>query len=120
MMLHNDIVTYLVRVVEKVMGELSGVLKQETKQKIVIPILKTVLSLCVTTEFNWHLTKQNALDLLNNMRETEDEKIREIAREVCEKVVEHIDDSLFQETDFKSMIRNLLNDHPSKQLSTLN
>jgi hypothetical protein len=66
--------------------------------------LRTFINLCVTNEFNWHLTKNNALELLNSMRERDDEKIREIAREVCEKVVDHIDDSLLADSDFKILI----------------
>jgi hypothetical protein len=50
--------------------------------------------MCSTPEFHWHLTKYNALDLLNRMREKDDEKINDVAREVCEKVIDHIDDSL--------------------------
>ena len=61
-----------------------------------MPILKTFTYLCPTPEFHWHLTKYNALDLLNRMREKDDEKINEAARDVCEKVIDHIDDSLIE------------------------
>lgn len=49
--------------------------------------------MCQTTEFHWHLTKNNALDLINRLREKDDEKINDVAREVCEIVIDNIDDS---------------------------
>ena len=84
----------MVRVVDKAMNGLGQTSTVKIRRDLVIPILKTFIFLCVTPEFSWHLTKYNALDLLNSLRERDDEKIREIAREVCEKVVYHIDDSL--------------------------
>lgn len=44
----------------------------------------------------------NALDMLNAMRERDDERIRETAREVCEKINENIDENLMAETDLKN------------------
>lgn len=82
------------RAVDQAMNGLGAASSVKMRRDLVLPILKTFTFLCVTPEFNWHLTKYNALDLLNSLRERDDEKIREVAREVCEKLVDHIDDSL--------------------------
>lgn len=77
-----------------------------------MPILRTFIFLCSTPEFHWHLTKYNALDLLNRMREKDDEKINDVAREVCEKVIDHIDDSLLiADQDFHSEIESILHEN---------
>jgi len=60
-----------------------------TQRKLIIPILKIFISLCSTPQFHWHLSKYNALDLLNRIREQEDDYISDVAKEVCEKVIDH-------------------------------
>jgi hypothetical protein len=60
-----------------------------TQRKIIIPILRIFISLCSTPQFHWHLSKYNALDLLNLIREKDDDLISDIAKEVCEKVIDH-------------------------------
>jgi len=57
------------------------------------------------------LTNHNALELINSLRERDDEKIREVAREVCEKVVYQIDDNLLADVDFKGMIKQMYNEN---------
>jgi len=61
----------------------------ETQRKLIIPILRIFISLCSTPQFHWHLSKYNALDLLNRIREKEDDYISDVAKEVCEKVIDH-------------------------------
>lgn len=54
------------------------------------------------------------------MREKDDEKINEAAREVCEKVIDHIDDSLIEiDQDFHTEIEYILHENQTKQLKTL-
>jgi hypothetical protein len=60
-----------------------------TSRKLIIPILRIFISLCSTPQFHWHLSKYNALDLLNLIREKDDDLISDIAKEVCEKVIDH-------------------------------
>jgi len=60
-----------------------------TQRKLIIPILRIFISLCSTPQFHWHLSKYNALDLLNLIREKEDDLISDTAKEVCEKVIDH-------------------------------
>ena len=77
-----------------------------------MPILKTFNSLCSTKEFHWHLTKYEARDLLLEMKENKDEKIVELASEVCDNFY---DSSLMMvESDFTIEIESVLNEHPSK------
>jgi hypothetical protein len=64
----------------------------ETQRKIIIPILRIFISLCSTPTFHWHLSKYNALDLLNRIREKDDEFISDVAKDVCEKVIDHRDE----------------------------
>lgn len=46
------------------------------------------------------------------MREKDDEKINDVAREVCEKVIDHIDDSLLiADQDFQSEIESILHEN---------
>lgn len=66
----------------------------ETQRKIIIPILKIFISLCSTPQFHWHLSKYNALDLLNRIREKDDDYISDVAKEVCEKVIDHSHDGI--------------------------
>ena len=67
---------------------------QHKQRSIIIPILKTFICMCSTPEFHWNLHKYNAIELLTRMREKDDERINEVAKEVCEKVIDHIDDSM--------------------------
>jgi hypothetical protein len=62
-----------------------------TQRKLIIPILRIFISLCSTPQFHWHLSKYNALDLLNRIRENKnnDDYISDVAKEVCEKVIDH-------------------------------
>ena len=60
-----------------------------TQRKIIIPILRIFISLCSTPQFHWHLSKHNALDLLNNIREKDDDMISDMAKEVCEKIIDN-------------------------------
>jgi len=60
-----------------------------TQRKLIIPILRIFISLCSTPQFHWHLSKYNALDLLNLIREKDDDQIADAAKEVCEKVIDH-------------------------------
>jgi len=78
-------------VAEKAKDEKFAVNQQKNRQDLILPILKTFLYLCMTAEFNWHLTKYNALELLNRLRQNEDDKIPELASQVCEKVVQQLD-----------------------------
>lgn len=68
--------------------------------------------LCGTQEFHWHLTKYNALDLLKRMQDKNDEKISEMSREVCEKVIDHIDENLLIDQDIE--IQGILKEPISK------
>ena len=61
----------------------------ETQRKLIIPILRIFISLCSTPQFHWHLSKYNALDLLIRIREKDDDYISDVAKEVCEKVIDH-------------------------------
>ena len=62
-----------------------------------LPILKSFISLCSTPHFHQHLTKYNALDLLNSSRDQKfDYKIAEVAKDVGDKIIDHIDDSYLQ------------------------
>jgi hypothetical protein len=66
--------------------------KNESQRKIIIPILKIFISLCSTPQFHWHLSKYNAIDLLNRIRDNrdkDDDYIADVAKEVCEKVIDH-------------------------------
>ena len=53
-------------------------------------------------------------------REKDDEKINDVAKEVCEKVIDHIDDSLLvADQDFHTEIEQVLHENQQKQLKTL-
>ena len=76
-----------------------------TQRKLIIPILRIFISLCSTPQFHWHLSKYNALDLLNRIREKDDDCISDVAKEVCEKVIDHSHEgqiNLFQSQQQKS------------------
>jgi hypothetical protein len=76
-----------------------------TQRKLIIPILRIFISLCSTPQFHWHLSKYNALDLLNRIREKDDDYISDVAKEVCEKVIDHSHEgqiNLFQSQQQKS------------------
>jgi hypothetical protein len=51
--------------------------------------LRIFISLCSTPQFLWHLSKYNALDLLNLIREKDDDLISDVAKEVGEKMIDH-------------------------------
>ena len=72
--------------------EMNYQVGNETQRKIIIPILRIFISLCSTPTFHWHLSKYNALDLLNRIREKDDEFISDVAKDVCEKVIDHRDE----------------------------
>ena len=54
------------------------------------------------------MTKHGALDILKNMRVHPDEQMNLMAREVCEKVSEYMDEHLLIEHDFKQEIEDML------------
>jgi hypothetical protein len=53
------------------------------------------------------LTKHGALDILKNMRVHTDEQMNLMAREVCEKVSEYMDEHLLVDHDFKQEIEDM-------------
>jgi predicted secreted protein len=67
--------TYLVKVLEQCLKEKYDESDFKLRDKVVVPVLKAFISLCPTTEFHWHLTKHNALDLLKDMRVHTDSEI---------------------------------------------
>ena len=62
------------------------------RRSLLIPILKTFIFLCSSTEFHWYLTKNNVIEILNKIKEKEDIKLNEVAKEFFEKVVDHCSD----------------------------
>lgn len=70
------------------------------------------MSLCTTSEFHWHLTKYNIMELLSKIKEKEDTKINEMVKEFWEKVVYHSNEStyLMAEQDFHTELLNIVHE----------
>eukprot|EP00347_Sterkiella_histriomuscorum_P023636 403333912 len=91
------------------------------KLQILTSILRTLMSLCTTSEFHWHLTKYNIMDLLSKIKEKEDTKINELVKEFWEKVIYHSNEStyLMAEQDFHTELLNIVHEPESRQIKVL-
>ena len=67
------------------------------------------------------MAQYNAIDILNKIREQSDEKIKELASQVCLKIIKDIDDPVMMaDQDFTTELQGLMTEYsPSKQLATL-
>jgi hypothetical protein len=62
--------------------------KNETQRKLLIPILRIFISLSQTDQFHWHLGN-HAQDLLNRIRDRDDEIISEYAQDFSKNFLDH-------------------------------
>lgn len=93
----------------------------QRRRVLLIPILKTFIFLCSTLDFHWYLTKHNVIEILNQIKEKEDPKINEVAKEFFEKVVDHCSDTalLLSDNDFTTELESILKENEFRQLKVL-